>query len=278
MILKVPAIASATLLTAVLLGLVGTPTQAAATPRHQKPPPDSYLQYRVYSVDQLIQQVQNNPTVRERFARHFEIAPGRVVSYMRANLVESYIPVTRRYTVYCISRSGRIYALKQTFHKGTKVFALKNGQPVLKWLCGNPLSHFLPAVVTQTYVKKPKPIVTVSRSIQTLTENADVLVPNEVAATPFVPVVPFFPGGASSSFLSSASGGFPLAFLLPAALLFSNSGHGGGGGTVPHTTPPVVVPEPTDTLFLLGALPILGLGIVCRRRVSEQKHDRERLS
>ena len=202
-------------------------------------PPDSYLQDRVYTVDQLIQQVQNNPTVRQRFARHFQIPQDRVVSYMRANLVESYIPETRRYTVYCMSPSGRIFAVKQTFHKGTKVFALRNGEPVLKWLCGNPLSKFLPAVQTKTITKKPKTKVAgIIETLVTPAENVDVLVPNEAARRRTCLSFPSVSARRPTSLLSGLGGsGFSPLFLLPAALLFSNNGGGGGGGTTPHVRP-----------------------------------------
>ena len=119
-------------------------------------PPDSYLQDRVYTVDQLIQQVQDNPTVRQRFARHFQI-PKTASSATCGPIWWKATSRKRAATRFIVCpRSGRIFAVKQTFHKGTKVFALRNGEPVLKWLCGNPLSKFLPAVETKTIMKKPK--------------------------------------------------------------------------------------------------------------------------
>jgi len=263
---KSQAVMAVTVLTLTLTGLTGGPGRAAS-PRHLSVPPDSYLQYRVYTVDQLIQQVQDNPTVRRRFARHFQIPEDRVVSYMRANLVESYIPETRRYTVYCVSRSGKFYPIRQTFHKGTKVFALRNGQPVLKWLCGNPLSRFLPAVQVKNITK---PRSRVARSIETLVtpaENQDVLVPNEEAPV-FLPAVPLALGPASSALLSGTGSGFSPLFLLPAAFLLSNNG-GGGGGTIPHI--PLAVPEPAAPVYVLAALPALALVVARRRRAAGTK-------
>ena len=200
---------------------------------------------------------------------------------MRANLVESYVPQTRRYTVYCMSPSGRIFAVKQTFHKGTKVFALRNGDPVLKWLCGNPLSKFLPAVQTKTIKKKPN--VKVAGAIETLitpAEDVDVLVPNEAVAPEYLPAVPFSLAAVPAALFSGGGGGgFSPLFLLPAALLFSNNGGGGGGGgTTPHIPiPPVVppvgpaVPEPSGAVLMLAALPVLALCTVRRRRETGTK-------
>ena len=260
---------AATLLALALIGGFGMPVQAASPRRHVSPPPESYLQYRVYTVGQLIDQVQNNAVVRQRFARHFQIPEDRVVSYMRANLVESYIPQTRRYTVYCVSRSGKFFPVKQMFHKGTKVFALRNGQPVLKWLCGNPLSRFLPTVMTKTFVKKPKTKVSpYTEVLVTPAEQQDVIVPNEATAPEVLAAVPFSLGSAPASIFSSLGGStFNALYLLPAALLFSNLGGGGGGGGVtPHIPPAPSVPESGGAVYLLAALPLLGVVVLRRRK------------
>jgi hypothetical protein len=222
-------------------------------------PPDSYLQYKVYSVDQLIEQVSGNPVVRQRFARHFQIPESRVVSYMRANLVESYIPATGRYTVYCVRRTGKFYPVKQTFRQGTKVFALRNGEPVMKWVCGNPLSHFLPSVQVRTIASKLPPVIKVSPSIQTFSpaDTMDVLVPSEVTSPVYQPMVPI-PTAAVSSAALGRGGASLLPFLLPAALIGIHSGSNS------HFVPPAV-PEANELLYLAAGIPIIGL-LVRRRK------------
>ncbi len=231
-----------------------------ATPR------DSYLQYKVYSVEQLIQQVSDNPAVRQRFARHFQIPESRVVSYMRANLVESYVPRTGRYTVYCVHRSGKFYPVKQTFRRGTKVFALRNGEPVMKWVCGNPLSKFLPDVQVKNLTKQP--VQKVSPSIEELlpAEQVNILVPSDIPAPIYQPAIPASLVSASAPVLANGGGSSLLPFLLPAALIGIRGGHGSSN------TPPIVIPvgpsvPETSTLALLAA----GLPLVLAAAVKRKK-------
>lgn len=237
------------------------PSLAAHRVHRVSPPRDSYLQYKVYSVEQLIQQVSENEAVRQRFARHFQIPESRVVSYMRANLVESYVPKTGHYTVYCMRRSGKFYPVKQTFRRGTKVFALRNGEPVMKWVCGNPLSKFLPEVQVRNIPVKPR--VKVSPIIQELSpaETANVLVPSEIATRVYQPAIPFNLAAASAPVLLKSGGNSLLPFLLPVALIGVSGG--GSGGTPPVPVPGPAVPE-AGTLALLGAgLPLV---FAARRR------------
>jgi hypothetical protein len=248
------------------LSAFGTSAQAAHHIVHAKhtairaTPPDSYLQYKVYSVDQLITQVSTNPAVRQRFARHFQIPESRVVSYMRANLVESYIPSTGKYTVYCVRPSGKFFPVKQTFRRGTKVFALRNGEPVMKWVCGNPLSHFLPSVQVRTVSNKLPPVTKVSPTIQELSpaDVMDVLVPSEITTAVYQPLVPI-PTAAVSSAAFGRGGSSLLPFLLPAALIGI---HSNGRSNSPG--PVVAVPESNALLYLALGIPMIGF--FARRR------------
>lgn len=226
-------------------------------------PPDSYLQYKVYTVDQLIQQVSDNPQVRRRFARHFQLPANHVVDYMRANLVESYIPRTGRYTVYCVHHSGKFYPVRQTFRRGTKVFALRNGEPVMKWVCGNPLTKFA-STVTDVVSNKPvaKPPM-VAEYIPSDLENQ--VVPTEQAQ---VQVSPSLESLASP--VSSAIGGkapnLAYGFLPAIGLLGVNHGH----HTTTHVVPVPEVPESSGLLYLTLGLPIT-LVAVRRRRALKNK-------
>ncbi len=238
---------------------LGAGANAAPQARHYVPPPDSYLRYSVYSVNQLIQEVQQDPQVRRRYARQFQIPESQVAQYMRRNLVESWVPQTGTYSVYCVNRAGRVFTVRQKFRKGTKVFALRNGEPVMKWICGNPLMRYHAEVAMAPIVRQK-----ISPSIQALTPAdapAAVLVPGEAAATTLIslPVAE----GASSIFPAASR----ALFALPLLGFLSQNGRGGGGGTppplVPHTPPDV--PEPAAPALLLAALPLTVL-IAARRR------------
>jgi len=246
----IKAVVAAMLVSTAVSSLVCGPASAQTAVKRHATPPDSYLQYRVYTVDQLIEQVSTNTTVRQRFARHFRIPEDQVVPYMRANLVESYVPSTARYTVYCVRPSGKFFPVRQTFHRGTKVFALRNGEPVMKWLCGNPLSRFLPDVEMVHHVASAKPpIVQVSPSIQELTpsEPMNVLVPSEEqvyqARVPAYRTSAVFP-------VSAVHGGISPLPLLGLILLAPHSGHSNG-------SPIAAVPEASSLAYVGLALPMV---------------------
>jgi hypothetical protein len=244
---------------------LGGAVSAAPAAHHYLPPPDSYLRYSVYSVSQLIKEVQQYPSVRQRYAQQFQIPESQVASYMRHNLVESWVPQTGMYTVYCVNHAGKIFTVKQKFHKGTKVFALRNGEPVMKWICGNPLMRYHADLAMAPIVRQK-----LSPSIQALTPadtTAALLVPGEIAAAPTLVSIPATEG-ASSIFPGAAK----ALFALPLLGFLSNSGHGGGGGgtppLIPHRTPDV--PEPASPILLLAALPFAAL-VIARRRAGTSR-------
>lgn len=245
-------------------------------------PPDSFLVYKVYSIDQLIDEVRSNPRIQNVYARHFHVPQSRVVEYMQANLVESYIPETRDYTCYCVRGNGLIYPIKQRFTQGTKVFALRNGEPVLKWVCGNPLSKFLPAVETHTIVKNI-PVVKVAPMTEVIapTDNVQILVPTETqfvatnSSSEFDTLVPnsivgaAAPGPSNFVFVPSGGGGGlgALAFL-PVLFAFhsNNSTPSSGGGT--HTIPPVPEASTLESSAIMLAAGAVLLGL--RRRAARR--------
>lgn len=239
-----------------------TAGKPAMPPRHVPTPPDSFLRYKVYDTAQLIAQVQADPKVRQVFARHFSVPESRVVSYMRANLVESYVPKTGRYTVYCVRRNGKIYSVRQTFRKGTKVFSLRNGQPVMKWVCGNPLSKYLPPTTLVKTTPRPNEILTP-------TDMADVYVPSEVGSglfeTPFL-AAPTFAGATPIFFGGGAGLGALSGLLIPLGVIIGSTGGHGGSGT-PPSNGQAVVPEPSPALFAV-ALSMAAAPLLARKKYS----------
>ena len=245
----------------------------------RRTPADSFLVYKVYSIDQLIAQVKASPAIQAKYARHFRVPQSRVVQYMRANLVESYIPDTGMYTCYCVRKNGLIYPVKQKFTEGTKVFALRNGEPVLKWVCGNPLSKFLPAVETHTIVRD-MPVIKLAPSTEVVapTDNVQVLVPTESqtivtnSSSDFDALVPQSIVGAAAPeaaiFVPSVGAPSALGALAALPVLFI-AGHGnGGGGTGGGTNGnPLPVPEAStvQTSALIIAFGAFMLGL--RRRL-----------
>jgi hypothetical protein len=248
---------------------------------YRSTPPDSFLVYKVYSIDQLIAEVQSSPRIQGYYARHFHVPQSRVIEYMQANLVESYIPETRMYTCYCVRANGLIYPIKQRFTQGTKVFALRNGEPVLKWVCGNPLSKFLPAVETHTIVKNI-PVIKLAPSTEVIapTDNVQILVPTETqtvvtnASSDVDALVPEpILGAASPSnfvFAPGGGGGGGLGFLglLPVIFAATHTS-GGGSGSGPHGGPlPVPEASTMESSAIMLSIGALFLGL--RRRTASR--------
>jgi hypothetical protein len=133
-------------LSAVLAAAALLWTAAAAAPP-RRTGPDSFLRYRVNTVDQLVRQVESDAVVRARLANHFHVSQAELVRYLRDNLVVHTVSASGYYTVYGVTeKTGRIYPTRQYFRKGEKIFSLRDGSPLLKFNCGNPVTGRLPAV------------------------------------------------------------------------------------------------------------------------------------
>jgi len=227
--------------------------RAKSAPVRRAAPPLSYLNENSYSLNAVINQIRGNRKLLLRYANHFHIPPEQVIPYFRQNLVESYIPKTGRYQVWMKRPDGSTYSRYQTFHAGERVLALKNGQPVLKWACGNPLITQLPTIEKRKVVERTKQVLP---NIQKRTRYYNVETPFETP-TKLAALPPVYdaPSSAMSHLVTrevvpSASRRFPAAALLP--FMFHN--------------PPDVpkIPEPaTVTLALVGAA---GAGLFARKR------------
>jgi len=222
----------------------------AAAAKPQPAGPGSFLRYKVYSVRELTQQLEKYPAVRKLYARHFGMPEDKIVQYFKENLVESYVLEDTKFTVYAIGPSGRIYPALQRVKRGTQVLALRNGQPILKWACGNPLSKFLPVVKTvekQVPVTKviEKPVVqTVEKTVEkTIEKPVEIQVPVET------PTPVYQPKNAESELPRAqpvtVSKKANYAPLLVGALAFR--GHKGE------------VPEPATAALFAAGLPFLYL-------------------
>jgi hypothetical protein len=130
-----------------LIALTISCWSATAATKRQPTGRDAFLRYRVQTVEELVAQIQADPVVRARLAKHFHVGQAELVAYLRDNLVVQTVPESGYYTVYGVTeKTGRIYPTRQYFRKNQKVFALRDGSPLLKWECGNPIATRLPKV------------------------------------------------------------------------------------------------------------------------------------
>jgi hypothetical protein len=241
----------------------------------------SFLGALVYTVPDLINQVEMKPAIALRYARHYNTTPAKVVQFMKDNLVESYMPSTQTFRTYWVRRNGKIVSGNETLKKGTRVFALRNGTPILKWACGNPLTVSLPVIRTRMAAAQQDVATRMSPSVQMLvpSEPASVIVPSEPAAPVMVaqapaelpysqmaqlPPTPSLPVSVAAAPVHLAA--FPIGAIggvVAAAPVIASIVHTGGSGPSP-------TPE-AGTALSFGLLGSFGAMFTRRRRSARQK-------
>lgn len=159
----------------------------APAPKPRPAPALSFLKQNSYSLDAVINQIRNDRQLLLRYANHFHISPEAVLPYFRENLVESYVAETKRYPVWMKRADGSTFWRYQTFRKGERVLALKNGEPVLKWACGNPLLTELPKIEKRKVVRRTKQV---APTVQNRARYYTVETPFEAPETPQPPETP----------------------------------------------------------------------------------------
>jgi hypothetical protein len=218
----------------------------------QHPGRNSFLVVSAHTTSELVQQVRENPTIRDSYERHFQMNESQLYTYLRT-LHPVRLDDDQVFTIYSVPPGGELKAHTQRLKKGELVFADMNGTPILRARCGNPLVGAPPGVIPQEEVSGPNagpklldvPVAETVPNIPLAMAPAPPIVPEEVAITP-VPVPPV---------TTVASQSIPIWPLL-ALPIIGGSTHGGGtpGG------PPV--PEPTTMVALAAGASAL----LARRR------------
>lgn len=251
--------------------LLGTdPVLPAFTPQTVRPGRDRFSNTPALTLDDLVNTLKTNKTFRTNLARHFAIPDDRLIEFVQDALVPQYLTADTRVPNFGVTKSGTIYSKTTTLKKGTRVWATRDGKPILKWDCSNPITKTPPVVR-----RRPSPAPSaISRESRVLTPEASLLAPTELEApvgitlamdVPFDPIVPPTektivpdptpgpPPTTNRTITAVTRSGIPL---LPVAGVF--------GLTVRSRTTGGNVPEPA-TLALVG-LGALGLALTRRRR------------
>nr|WP_309694654.1 DUF6777 domain-containing protein [Armatimonas sp.] len=121
---------------------------------------DRFLNEPVLTTDALVESLKTNKIFRSNIAKHFGLPEERVVSFVEDALVPYILPQDTPVTNYGVTKAGLIYGKKMSLKKGTRVWATRDGTPVLKWICSNPLSPKPPVLK-----EKPKPSTVSSRKV-----------------------------------------------------------------------------------------------------------------
>jgi hypothetical protein len=139
--------------------------------------PGSFVRYSVHSVDDLVRQVTQNPTVAKRYSRHFGVSPEKLAGYFKENLKVITLSAPVKVRTYFISKNGRILSKLRVLPAGRQVYATLGGKILIETDCGNPISKKLPVetkVLGTTETVPPLPV------------EEEVVVPPPLAAGPEV--------------------------------------------------------------------------------------------
>lgn len=243
------------------------PVLPVFTPQAVRPGRDRFSNSPALTLDGLLETLKTNATFRKNLSKHFAIPEDRLLGFVADALVPQVLSADSRVQNYGVTKSGLIYHKNTTLKKGTRVWGLRDGTPILKWDCSNPLLLELPV---KRRVPKPTPVglwkekgivppETALLPPTGLDAPVGITLALEKPSDPLLPPPPYTPTPPpntptpprSSSIITRS--GVPL---LPIAGVF--------GLVVRSQTTPTSVPEPT-TVALLG-LGALALGTMRRRQ------------
>ena len=243
--------------------LNNNPAMPAFTAQRVQAGRDKFSNTPALTNEGLVENLKGNKTFRTNLAKHFGVPEDRVIEFVQDALVPQVLATDTRVMNYGVTKTGLIYSKNTTLKKGTRVWATRDGKPILKWDCSNPLLPRVPVLR-----KRPTPTqISGETSKGILAPSAGLLDPIGMEAPvgvtlamdtptepkPNTPVVVVNEPGPKQKITTTnlARTGIPL---LPLA--------GVVGIAVRSTSTPNSVPEPgTMALLALG-----GAGLLTLRR------------
>jgi hypothetical protein len=143
--------------------------------------PGSYVRYSVQSVDDLVDQIINDPVVAKHYTSHYGMSATELADYFRDNLKLTTVQAPVKATTYFLSKDGRAQFKQRTLKAGKLVFVGPGGEMLLEADCGNPLTKHLPPAIK-------KKVMGSTETIE-LPSVEQVLAPPVMAAPPAAPEV-----------------------------------------------------------------------------------------
>ena len=224
---------------------------AAAYAAVLRTPPGSFATKFVTSPAELSDLVKNDQVAARRFSEHFGVTRAELVAYFRDHLQVKTLSRSGDYTIYFISKGGRVASRRARLFPGEKVFAGPDGKPVILARCGNPLARRLPKIPVRTVREIPPPKLGTAEPLISLQESELVPTLVQAEAAPALTSEPPEPPIVLSTTVSTFT---RAAWLAPALL----------GAVAVRSKHSEVIPEPMS-LAALG-LGISGLVLRCRFR------------
>ncbi len=121
--------------------------------------PDSFVKYRVETVDDFLSAYDEDPVLRKRLARHFHVPEAQLTGMVHSQLQEVTFQDSHWMGTYGVKESsGEIYPVKTYVRKGTKALGLADGTPLFKIPCANPFAASFPPL------EVPHPLAATSAS------------------------------------------------------------------------------------------------------------------
>ncbi|MBB6051328.1 PEP-CTERM sorting domain-containing protein [Armatimonas rosea] len=134
----------------------------AFQPQRVAPGRDRFLNDPALTTDALVESLKTNRTFRVNIAKHFGLPEERVVEFVQDALVPYILPKDTPVTNFGVTKTGLIYGKKMSLKKGTRVWATREGSPILKWICSNPLLTKIPVLPKKPTASIPKPLASPS--------------------------------------------------------------------------------------------------------------------
>ncbi|MBA3726714.1 MAG: PEP-CTERM sorting domain-containing protein [Armatimonadetes bacterium] len=201
--------------------------------------PNSYIEKATPTVKALVAHVKNNPTVMDRYVRHFQMTPDEVIRFI-SSLKVGRLKQDTYFKVWNVPvATGELRQRTLLFKKGERFFFDSNGTPLIAVVCGNPIIRTDEADIPRLAPAVSGPlegIVVELPGVAPVQTEINLLQPETPAPAPDVIAPPRPPNAV------------PLLGLLPA--LFFGINNGGGGGTIPE--PSTIVMMGAGCAFLIG--------------------------
>lgn len=226
------------------IGVLALASSAMALPKN------SYITRPVKSVADLTNHIATTNVVADRYMRHFSMTKAEVLEYV-GSLHLASLTEQQSMLVYGVPVNGQIHATRQTLPKGDRLLVDRYGNPVLRLVCGNPVT-LGPKKPYAMNVTKGTPIAAATPDlvpVAAMPEGTDItnstsIIAMEPSITPLAPAEVVTEASAPSVILPTAASGNPFPLLIPLAL----AGTTGRGGN------PTPVPEPMSMIALGGGV------------------------